>query len=606
MQRIPGLIIVILLVILSFKLLNAQSVIVLKDYNNEFEIGNNLEYYLDYGKKLDITQMSSPDYSDRFIKSKEYPPNFGLTEATIWIRFKICDSTATSVDWRLQVNYQRLDSVFLFFPSGPSYIKKTNGAHIRISEREIRKRNITFHLPTIAKTPQYIYLRITSGGNLTIPLKIIRAESEEYNDHNSQLLLGMFYGAVIILLIYNMFLFLSIKDKVYLYYVVYVACYTQYQLMYDMILHEYIYIPFPGWERLDAFCVLSASMIFGTLFTQSFLDAKRIMPRTDKVLAYFRYLAGFVIVIVLMTFSLIPNWGTVFNRIVSSLVLIYSVLVSVAAVISLRKNYRPGVFFTTAILGYLIGFSTRILTILGILPLVAFTKYGFQVGILWEIVVLAFALGNRINTIKYEKEMEKEEMRVRLASDLHDEIGSNLSSISINSDLLKNSSLLGESEISKLKSISITAHKTADSIRDIVWFMNPEHDSEADLDIRMKEITKKMLPDKVVTVELQNVNLLRIPDLYLRRNFFFLYKEILNNISKHASAKNITVIVKKVPPFTVLEVSDDGIGFSANDISSYKGEGLKSIRYRAEQLGGELIIKSKPGEGTQIIVSFKI
>jgi signal transduction histidine kinase len=234
----------------------------------------------------------------------------------------------------------------------------------------------------------------------------------------------------------------------------------------------------------------------------------------------------------------------------------------------------------------------------GMIDATLITDYGLPYGMLIEMAIFSFALGNRINEIKRSEENEKALIRSRIASDLHDEIGSNLSSISVSSQMLAKSRNLAEKEKQLLEDITLTSKESVESIRDIIWFINPTNDSPVDIIQKMKETASKMLNGIEHRFICNDCKILEERDLGFRRNLFLIYKEILNNIVKHSQAKNVSINIFEKSKQIILEVEDDGIGFDNTKISG-NGLGLKNIIRRAESLGGNASVVTLHGQGTK-------
>jgi two-component system, sensor histidine kinase ChiS len=196
-----------------------------------------------------------------------------------------------------------------------------------------------------------------------------------------------------------------------------------------------------------------------------------------------------------------------------------------------------------------------------------------------------------------------EQMRVRIASDLHDEIGSSLGSIVLRSRVLQKETKWSMKSKAELERIHNTAMQTASAMRDIVWFVNPDFDTLDDMILRMKDITQSLIscipyefaaPDEVLSV--------KIP-LEFRRNIFLSYQEILHNISKHSQAAKVKIDIKITGNLFSITVVDNGIGFTFNESS--RGNGLKNMQKRIAGIDGEIKIFPVPGEGTTIIITAK-
>ncbi len=204
-------------------------------------------------------------------------------------------------------------------------------------------------------------------------------------------------------------------------------------------------------------------------------------------------------------------------------------------------------------------------------------------------------------------------VRENIARDLHDDMGSYLSSISIMSQSVVNLAKTDPKRAHSLvQKIGETARQVMDSMGDIIWSVNPDNDSMTQIVVRMRDVGADLLEGQDVVFNLDlNENLLQshLP-LEQRRDFFLIYKESLTNIAKYARASHVWVRLKRSDSLLWLTIQDDGIGFDpAQPVGQNPlgGNGLKNMRARAEKMGGTLTILSAPGEGTtvklQIIIS---
>jgi signal transduction histidine kinase len=204
----------------------------------------------------------------------------------------------------------------------------------------------------------------------------------------------------------------------------------------------------------------------------------------------------------------------------------------------------------------------------------------------------------KAKNIEQEKEIEKQKIRNRIAQDLHDEIGSSLSSISLMGELIQKDEKINAEASEKIKRIHKVAKGSTQSIRDIVWLTNPSSDSLKDLVAKMQEVAENILGKFNLHFDYPNditeINLL--PET--KRNIFFIYKESLNNIIKHAEAKSVWIKFGTENNSIFLSIKDDGKGFSS--AASFSGNGLKNIRSRAKEINAELKFESSPGKGTSL------
>ena len=214
-------------------------------------------------------------------------------------------------------------------------------------------------------------------------------------------------------------------------------------------------------------------------------------------------------------------------------------------------------------------------------------------AVLATIGLLALIYNYRVNKL-----LELERVRVRIARDLHDELGSNLSGIALASTMVQESENLSEQQRRRLSEISDNAMQTADAMREIVWFINPEHDEPADLVLKMKDVASSMLNGVEISFESRDDVFEDSMDIEVRRHVFLIYKEILNNIVKHAQCSRVDILLERESGRFRMSIADNGCGF--DPLQTYRGNGLKNLQTRAKGIGGKLDIVSSSGQGTRI------
>jgi ligand-binding sensor domain-containing protein len=190
-----------------------------------------------------------------------------------------------------------------------------------------------------------------------------------------------------------------------------------------------------------------------------------------------------------------------------------------------------------------------------------------------------------------------ERMRLRIASDLHDEVGSNIGSIALKTELMQANHAFADDRV-ELAEINQVALQTAHEVRDVAWFINPQFDTTREMVLRMKDVASRMLAGRQWTFEESGTNDDRSLSLEYRRNVFFIFKEILHNIVKHSEAGRVRICVEKNDKWLKVTVQDNGRGFSTESENS--GHGLRNLQRRADDLGGNIAVKSKVGEGTEV------
>jgi ligand-binding sensor domain-containing protein len=219
-------------------------------------------------------------------------------------------------------------------------------------------------------------------------------------------------------------------------------------------------------------------------------------------------------------------------------------------------------------------------------------------------VVVAIGFGFfGLHRLRVARLREIDRFRLRLAADLHDDVGSNLSTISLLSRRALKQRGAGDPTSDDLASIHRISRQTANAIREIVWLINPEYDTMQDLVGRMKEAANSILAGVECDFKSPQLDLSHKLTLQFRQNLFLLYKEALTNVARHAQASRVQIDVSQEEDAWRVSVRDNGVGFDPN--ASYGGNGLKNLRLRAQKLSGILNIESHRGQGTTVSFSAK-
>jgi len=227
--------------------------------------------------------------------------------------------------------------------------------------------------------------------------------------------------------------------------------------------------------------------------------------------------------------------------------------------------------------------------------------------------VYVFVRYKKQSKIKAEEKMLKE--RLAISQDLHDNIGSTLSSIAVYSEVAK---IQGEKNGQQnmnglLEKISCTSNEMIAEMNDIVWAINPRNDSMEKIIQRMESFAKPLAAARNMHFDLlydDAVLLLHLP-MDKRKNFYLIFKEAVNNAIKYSGANQINSNITVQGNILLLKVTDDGVGFNLDEEmnankSSLSGNGLYNMQKRAEELHGLLDISSNVNKGTNVSLKFSL
>ncbi len=218
------------------------------------------------------------------------------------------------------------------------------------------------------------------------------------------------------------------------------------------------------------------------------------------------------------------------------------------------------------------------------------------------VITLTFSITYALYRYRLAQLMKLERVRNRIARDLHDEVGSSISTIAIYSKIVKEH--LGSSTFNNeplLKKITDNAAEIMDAMSDIVWNINTKNDAFDQIIIRMREHAHELFEAKGYHLHFQfdeHLNNMKL-EMERRRDFYLIYKEALNNIVKYAGGKNVWINLSTSNAQIQLYIKDDGKGFDKETIRK-TSNGLTNMQHRAKVLHGKIEIISAPGEGTEI------
>jgi signal transduction histidine kinase len=210
-----------------------------------------------------------------------------------------------------------------------------------------------------------------------------------------------------------------------------------------------------------------------------------------------------------------------------------------------------------------------------------------------------------INRYKLRQKMKQLELRNQIATDLHDEVGSSLSSIHVLSNMATRRKEPDQKLNDTLLKISSNAQDTMERMSDIVWAIHPANDTLEQLIFRMKEFAADILEPLDITYDFTIENDLASIKLTVnqRRDLYLVFKEAVNNAAKYSRCKSICIELVKKEDNLMLRISDDGDGFEMATIGG--GNGLNNMQQRARLMGGKITIDSVSGKGTTVCLMVK-
>lgn len=224
--------------------------------------------------------------------------------------------------------------------------------------------------------------------------------------------------------------------------------------------------------------------------------------------------------------------------------------------------------------------------------------------LLISVIIISTLLINRYRVMnRMKRQAELESMRQNIARDLHDDIGSTLSSINIMSQLAMKET--GNSSV-QLQKIAAYSSTMMESMSDMVWSISPRNDSLEQMVVKMKEFAAEILEPKNIQYDFstdQSLGTISL-DVEKRKNLFLIFKEAINNAAKYSEASNVDIHITRENGSLSMFITDNGNGFDTNNTAT--GNGLNNMRARAQAMKGRWQHHSEPGKGTSIAVKIPL
>jgi signal transduction histidine kinase len=213
-------------------------------------------------------------------------------------------------------------------------------------------------------------------------------------------------------------------------------------------------------------------------------------------------------------------------------------------------------------------------------------------------IATALALGAFVISIRsrQRRKSEIEELRMRLARDLHDEIGSNLASLAVTGELAAESATDDTRE--DWREVQRVSRESMEAMREVLWVLGAREEAGLDLATRLQRTAQRMLARQTILWQAPPQNPPTEWPAEARREVFLFFKETLANIVRHSRARHVEMRAQIEKHEFILAVHDDGVGFDPAHVR--EGIGLKNLRERARDLNGHVNIESSPESGTTI------
>jgi len=351
----------------------------------------------DRGATLGIAEVSSAPANGEFVAATPKAANVGFSESAWWARVTVRNRGDASRFVYLRQDYPLIDSLDLYEPvAGGHWHKHATGDRTPFGTRDVAHRDFLFPLTVPANSDVTYFLRFSSQGPIDINLSLLDPNTLTAEVSREQLAYGVYFGCVIMLLVWSGLVFIAVRDGAFLAYFAYVATFGLYMMVNTGLAYQFLWPDSPRWANTCLLVLLSFSLIVAVQFSTTILRSSDYTPRLNRVARVLQVLA-------LCSIALSPLLDySVLVQPVSLLIMVGVIFMITLGIVSLLAGSRPARPYVIAWGAFLAGSMVFLLKNFGVLPHTFFTQHSWQVGSLLEMILLSMTLSSRMSELQHQ------------------------------------------------------------------------------------------------------------------------------------------------------------------------------------------------------------
>jgi len=360
-----------------------------------YHLDEHVEYLEDKSGLLDLRSIRQQDEKAWAIGNTNHA-NFGFSDSAYWFRINI--EKFGNHEWFLEIDYPLLDEISLYLLVGENLVQEVQtGDSKPYTERPLQFREFVLPLDLAPTEPVTLYLRVKSAGAVQVPMNL-RVDTSFYErDELETAALGLYFGAILVMILYNLFLFIRVQEAAYIYYVLYVTMFGFFTAALTGWGYKYMWPEAVDFQQYSLAIFIIMGSVFVCRFIHYFLDLPKQLPRIRQLLDGVVYIL-FALLFLLMFVS--------YNTIVQ-MALVMTMIICLIALYSGIQLWRQGVviarYFTLAWGVFLVAVILATLEKFGVLPLWIWASVILPGGMAMELILLSLALGERINSERQQR-----------------------------------------------------------------------------------------------------------------------------------------------------------------------------------------------------------
>ena len=273
----------LLFYLLAFNLTIFAEPVLLEQTKGNYLLGLNLDILKDSKKEYSYQEILEGKKDELFYRSNVLTPNYGFQSSTYWVKIELQNNSSED-RWILEVGFPIITNITLFVLNEDGSIQTDHaGIKYPFNQRKILNRKFLFPIQITKNSKKKILLCFENKGIMNLPIRVYTENFFHSNDHHEYLVLSLYYGIMIAMTLYNLFLFLSIRDKTYIFYCLFLMTSSLYFLSQNGLGYEFIWSNSPTIAlRINQISV-SFVILFAIIYAYYFLNCKTIIPKIKPI-----------------------------------------------------------------------------------------------------------------------------------------------------------------------------------------------------------------------------------------------------------------------------------------------------------------------------------
>ncbi|MCG8667771.1 MAG: hypothetical protein MI867_00025 [Pseudomonadales bacterium] len=365
-----------------------------------FDVAPYLYYFEDPDQRYLIGDVASKAMESHFIRNSQRVLSFGYVNSVYWIKLALSNETEETPGWLIELTGmgRSIDQVQIYIQQADGFKSYVSGDSIPFSLRPIKHHAVLFPLTLPKGEATNIYFRVATNGTFQMPMLLWAESVFVEQEHNNILMDGIFYGVLFIMVMYNAFIFLTIRDVSYCYYVFYLLSVALFAASLRGLGFEYFWPELPWWNNKSNLVFSEFTVMFIVLFAQSFLNTKENAPVLHICL-------NAILVSVLPGLALVLYGGHHVSAALLSVQFLLTIMfVLLSASLGYRRGFKAARLYLLAWLGMLTMIVLWIMNNFHLISSYFLGTYSIQVGAVIQVLMFSFALADRINLMKKQRE----------------------------------------------------------------------------------------------------------------------------------------------------------------------------------------------------------